>query len=116
MSKFREWWQNTSKLRQRCLALEKKQVIKELKLLQEHIEELDAEICTIVQHAREGKILLSLGIIGPIQAAMIIAAIGNVLNFPRAATLKSYFGWAPKREQTVGPMIEATSATQEPGP
>lgn len=87
-------------VRQRCLVLEQKQVIKELKLLQEHIEELDAEICTIVQNAREGKILLSLGIIGPIQAAMIIAAIGNILNFPSAATLKSYFGWAPKREQT----------------
>jgi transposase len=86
--------------RQRCLVLEQKQVIKELKLLHEHIEELDAEICTIVQHAREGKILLSLGIIGPIQAAMIIAAISNILNFPSAATLKSYFGWAPKREQT----------------
>jgi transposase len=86
--------------RQRCLLLEQKQVIKELKLLQEHIEELDSEICTIVQNSREGKILLSLGIIGPIQAAMIIAAIGNILNFPSAATLKSYFGWAPKREQT----------------
>jgi hypothetical protein len=67
---------------------------------QEHIEELDAEICTIVQNAREGKILLSLSITGPIQAAMIIAAIENILNFPSAAKLKSYFGWAPKREQT----------------
>ncbi len=63
-------------------------------------EELDTEICTIVKNAREGKILLSLGIIGPIQAAMIIAAISNILNFPSAATLKSYFGWASKREQT----------------
>jgi transposase len=42
--------------RQRCLVLEQKQVIKELKLLQEHIEEHDAEICTIVQNAREGKL------------------------------------------------------------
>ncbi len=41
--------------RQRCLVLEQKQVIKELKLLQEHIEELDAEICTIIQKSREGK-------------------------------------------------------------
>jgi len=86
--------------RQRCLVLEQKQVIKELKLLQEHIEELDAEICTIIQKSREGKILLSLGIIGPIQAAIIIAAIGNIVNFEKASQLKAYFGWAPKREQT----------------
>jgi transposase len=86
--------------RQRCLVLEQKQVIKELKLLQEHVEELDAEICAIVQNSREGKILLSLGIIGPIQAAMIIAAIGHIANFEKASQLKAYFGWAPKQEQT----------------
>lgn len=86
--------------RRRCLVLEQKQVIKELKLLQEHIEELDTEICAIVQNSREGKILLSLGIIGPIQAAIIIAAIGNIVNFEKASQLKAYFGWAPKREQT----------------
>jgi hypothetical protein len=38
--------------------------------------------------------------LGPIQAASIIAAIGSIENFPNAGTLKSYFGWAPRREQT----------------
>jgi transposase len=86
--------------RQRCLVLEQKQVIKELKLLQEHIEELDAEIFGIVEQCREGKILMSMQIIGPIQAAMIIATIGHINNFSKASELKAYFGWAPKQEQT----------------
>ena len=38
--------------------------------------------------------------IGPIQAATIIAAIGSIYNFPSAAALKSYFGWAPTTEQS----------------
>ena len=49
-------------------------------------------------------------IIGPIQAAMIIAAIGNIANFESAATLKSYCGWAPKREQT-GKTYDRSSLT-----
>jgi len=38
--------------------------------------------------------------IGPIASATIIAAIGSIDNFSSAAQLKSYFGWAPVREQT----------------
>jgi len=85
--------------RQRSLVLEQGQLMKELRLLQEHIGQLESEIKTIVDQAREGKILLSMGI-GPIQAATIIATIGSILNFPNAGTLKSYCGWAPMREQT----------------
>jgi hypothetical protein len=53
-----------------------------------------------VTRSREGQILLSIPPIGPIQAATIIATIGNIANFEKACELKSYFGWAPKRAQT----------------
>jgi len=85
--------------RQRSLVLEQGQLIQELRLLQHHIEQLESEIKTIVDQAREGTILLSMGI-GPIQAATIIATIGSILNFPNAGTFKAYCGWAPMREQT----------------
>lgn len=85
--------------RQRGLVLEQSQLIKELRLLQEHMEQLEGEIKTIVEYAREGQILLSVGM-GPIQAATIIAAIGSIENFPNAGKLKAYCGWAPVQKQT----------------
>jgi hypothetical protein len=92
LQRFAEYSIGTKDLtRQRGLVLEQTQLIKELQLLQEHIAQLESEIRTIVDQAREGKILSSMGI-GPIQAATIIAAIGSILNFPNAGTLKSYFG------------------------
>ena len=81
--------------RQRALVLEQGQLIKELRLLREHVEQLENEIVSIVEHAREGHILLSFPGIGPVMAATMIAAIGSIHNFPSASTLKSYFGWAP---------------------
>jgi transposase len=81
-------------IRQRGLVLEQTQLTRELRLLQEHVAQLESEITTIVGLAREGRILQSLGI-GPIQAATIIAAIGSIENFPNAGSLKSYFGWSP---------------------
>jgi transposase len=87
-------------IRQRGLALEQSQLIRELRLFQEHVQQLDTEILAVVAHAREGQILTSIPGIGPIQAAAIIAAIGNVLNFATAAQLKAYCGWAPKVEQS----------------
>lgn len=86
-------------LRQRGLVLEQSQLIREMNLLQGHIEELEKEIRTIVEQAREGQILASMGI-GPIASGTIIAAVGSIDNFSSAAQLKSYFGWAPVREQT----------------
>jgi transposase len=97
--------------RQRGLVFEQTQLIKELKLLQEHLERLDSELSHIVEQSREGKILLSLGIIGPIQAAMMIAAIGNIANFEHAAALKSYFGWAPRVSQS-GKTFDHASLTK----
>jgi transposase len=86
--------------RQRGLILEQSQLIKELRLLREHLSELESEITSVVEQAREGQILRSLPGVGPIMAASIIAAIGSINNFSSAAKLKAYFGWAPVREQT----------------
>ena len=82
-------------IRQRGLVLEQGQLIKELRLLREHVDQLETEIVSIVECAREGQILLSFPGIGPVMAASMIAAIGSIHNFPSASALKSYFGWAP---------------------
>ena len=81
-------------VRQRGLLLEQAPLIRELRLLQTHLEQLDTEICQLVETSREGQILTSIPGIGTIQAAAILAAIGNILNFECAADLKSYCGWA----------------------
>ena len=86
--------------RQRSLVLEQDQLIRELRLMQTHIQQLDSEISTIMDHCREGQIVTSIPGIGPIQAATILSAIGNILNFDSAAALKSYCGWAPTLVQS----------------
>jgi transposase len=86
--------------RQHGLELEQSLLIKELRLIREHLERLDTEICQIVEHSREGRILLSIPPMSPLFAATILATIGHIANFPSAGHLKSYFGWAPKRAQT----------------
>lgn len=96
--------------RQRGLLLEQALLIKELRLLQDHLERLEAEICQIVEQCREGKILLSLPPIYPLAAATMLAGIGHIANFEDAAHLKAYFGWAPKRAQT-GVAFDRTSLT-----
>jgi transposase len=86
--------------RQRGLLLEQELLIKELRLMQTHLEQLEEEICHIVEHCREGKILLSIPPVTPLAAATILATIGHIANFEDAGHLKSYFGWAPRRAQT----------------
>lgn len=86
--------------RVRGLTFEQEQIIAELELIQRHLEQLDTELIQIVEHCREGRILTSIPGIGPLQAASIIASIGNIANFERASQLKSYFGWAPKVSQS----------------
>lgn len=81
--------------RQRGLVLEQTQLIEELRLMREHVEQLETEIASIVEQAREGQILLSFPGIGPVMAATMLAAVGSIHNFPSASALKSYFGWAP---------------------
>ncbi len=99
-----------SRSRQRGLLLEQALLIKELRLIQDHLERLEGEICQIVEQSREGKILLSVPPISPLAAATILAGIGHIANFEDAGHLKSYFGWAPKREQT-GVTFDRTSLT-----
>jgi transposase len=86
--------------RLRGFKIEQELLIKELRMVQEHVERLDTEIADIVKNSREGQILLSMPPIGPIQAATIIATVGNIANFGKASELKCYFGWAPSRDQT----------------
>jgi transposase len=97
--------------RQRALVLEQGLLIKELRLIQEHSERLDLEVAQIVEHSREGQILLSIPPICPMYAAAILATIGHIANFEDAGHLKSYFGWAPKRAQT-GVSFDRTSLTK----
>ena len=48
---------------------------------------------------------------GEFSAAAILAAIGNINNFPNAASLKSYFGWAPRVTQS-GTTVDSTKLTR----
>jgi transposase len=86
--------------RQRGLILEQAQLIKELELMQAHVEVLTTEISTTIAQAREGQIVLSVPGWGPILAATLIAFIGHIDNFPTAAAFKAYCGWAPKVAQS----------------
>src|SRR6266700_6472797 len=74
------------------------------------MERLDMEVGQIIEHSREEQILLSIPPITPLAAATILAGIGHIANFEDAGHLKSYFGWAPKREQT-GVTFDRTSLT-----
>ena len=80
--------------------LEQKQLIIELRLLETHVYELNALIEDLAINSREGQILLSMGIIGKIQAGILIAGIGNIANFESASKLRGYFGWIPRSTQT----------------
>ena len=86
--------------RLRSLVIEQQQLIEELALIGQHITQLETEMVKIVECCREGKILLSLPGIGPLAAATLIALIGTIANFERAAQLKSYVGWVPKVAQS----------------
>ncbi|GHO61111.1 IS110 family transposase [Ktedonobacter sp. SOSP1-52] len=97
--------------RQRGLLLEQELLIKEMRLIQEHMERLDMEIAQVVEHSREGQILLSIPPICPMYAAAILATIGHIANFEDSGHLKAYFGWAPKRAQT-GASFDRARLTQ----
>jgi transposase len=86
--------------RLRGLTFEQAQLIAELELIQAHLGQLETEMAQVIEHSREGKILTSIPGIGPTQAAAILASIGTIANFERAAQLKSYFGWAPSVAQS----------------
>jgi transposase len=85
---------------QRALAFEQSVLIEELGLLQRNIAKLEAQIEAVVTTSREGQILTSVPGIGTQTAAVLLAAIGNVLNFPTDGDLKSYLGWSTQEIQT----------------
>jgi hypothetical protein len=64
----------------------------------------------VVERCREGQILTSIPPIGPLQAAAIMASIGSIANFRKAAALKAYFGWAPTIIQS-GTTYNSTALT-----
>jgi Transposase IS116/IS110/IS902 family len=97
--------------RQRGLLLEQELLIKELRLIQDHLARLEGGLCQIVEQCREGKILLSIPPMNPLAAATMLAGIGHIANFEDAAHLKSDCGWAPRRAQT-GVTFDRTSLTQ----
>jgi transposase len=74
--------------RLRSLVVEQQQLIEELALIGQHIAQLETEMVKIVESCREGKILLSIPGIGPLAAATLIALIGTIANFERAAQRK----------------------------
>lgn len=82
------------------LTLEQGQLIEAIRLLRTQLEALEAKITAIVQMSREGQILLSLPVLGPIHAATFIACVGNIRNFPNVATFRKFCGWAPQDAQT----------------
>lgn len=96
------------------LVLDKRQLIEELRMIEKHIDEIERKINDVLEASRTGMILLSMPAMGTIDAAMIIAAIGNIKNFPSSAKLRGYFGWAPKRTQT-GTSKDSTSLNRAAG-
>lgn len=84
--------------RQHGLVLEQGLLIKELRLIQEHLGVLQTEMSDIVNNCREGHILLSIPPIGIVEAATIIATIGNIANFEKACQLKRLLWLGPQTE------------------
>ena len=87
-------------VRVEALVFEQGQLIRELWMLQDHLEQLDDRIAQIVAHSRQGQILTSIPPIGPIHAATLLAVIGSIANFESAAALRSYLGWSPTLAQS----------------
>jgi transposase len=102
----------------RSLVIEQKQLIRELHVIAEHLAQLETEIAQVVEGSREGKILISIPGIGSQAAATLMAMIGTIANFERAAQLKSYMGWVPRAgairiEPGLDPSVAAGSAANE---
>src|SRR5258708_13057672 len=98
-------------IRLQGLVFEQEQLIHELQLLERHLEEIECKEDQILQASREGRILRSIPGIGVHAAAAILAAIGNIDNFPNAAALKAYFGWAPAIRQS-GVSVNSTTLSR----
>lgn len=82
------------------LVLEQSQLIKELRLLEEHQATIDEAIEKLTRQSRQGQILLSIKGVGIDCASTALAVIGDIRNFESDAKLKAYFGYAPELVQT----------------
>ena len=90
----------TSPPRLRALELEQAQLIEALSLIRQQLDHLETKITDIVTSCREGQILLSMPLMGPIHAATLIAFIGNIRNFQKRSELRRFCGWSPQSHQT----------------
>lgn len=86
--------------RQAGLVTEQTVWISSLRLINAHLAEIDAKIKELIDESREGQILQSIPGIGMLNAAFILAAIGNIRNFEKSSHLRRYFGWSPQDDQT----------------
>jgi transposase len=92
---------------QGALAFEQGVLIEELLMQQRNIARLEAQIDAVVASSREGQILTSIPGIGTHIAAVLMAAIGNVRNFPTDGDLKAFLGWSTQQIQT-GTTVDRT--------
>ena len=65
---------------------EQRQLIRELRVIQENIEEIDQEVTVILESSREGQILLSVPAIGKTMAATTSPAVTTDLDGQHAAS------------------------------
>lgn len=86
--------------RQEALVLEQSMLIIEMRLLGEHLADIEDRIAHIIEASREGQILTSMVGIGPTVAAILLSHISNIANFEQASRLRGYLGWAPRKSQT----------------
>jgi transposase len=93
------------------LVFEQQQLIGELRVFQAHLDAIDDRVARVLEDSREGRILRSIPGIGVYAAAAILSAIGNIANFPSAAALKAYFGWAPRVQQS-GDTVDSVALTR----
>lgn len=89
-----------NELRQTSLLLEQAQLIAELQLLIEHKDELEEKMAVHLESSREYLILSSFPGVAIINAASLLAKIGNIRNFETPAKLRSFLGWSPEQAQT----------------
>ena len=78
--------------RQRGLILEQGQLIKELRLLREHLSELEGEITTVVEQSREGQILRSLPGVGRLPLPVLLRPSARSITFPLPPNLNPISG------------------------
>lgn len=86
--------------RLRSLVIEQRQLIDCLLLLYKQIDEVETLIEETITPTREGCILMSFPGVGTISAAILMSYIDSIAHFDNPKKLRSFLGWAPRREQT----------------